>query len=174
MELLRTINLDSLSPEKRQTLTLRQAARAVLFDDENNIALLHVQKGGYYKLPGGGVDEGEDFITALKRECVEETGCTIKVGAEIGMVIEYRGKFNLKQESYCYIAHVIGTKGTPDFTEHERSAEFKLIWVPLDEAIRLVSEANTEDYQGQFIAPRDLVILREAKKLFTQKQTKNE
>ncbi len=165
MELLRTINLDALPPEKLETLSLRQTARAILFDADDNIALLHVQKGGYFKLPGGGVDDGEDLMTGLKRECKEETGCEIEVGPEIGIVIEYRGKFNIKQESYCYIAHVVGAKGIPEFTEHEQSAEFKLVWVPLDEAIRLVSEANTEDYQGHFIVPRDLIILRRAKEI---------
>ena len=165
MQLLRTINLDSLSPETLKKLTLRRTARAALFDNEKNIALLHVQKGGYYKLPGGGIDEGEDLMMGLKRECREETGCEIEVEQEIGMVIEYRGKFNIQQESYCYIAQVIGEKGVPDFTEHERSSEFKLIWVPLDEAIQLVSHANTENYQGRFIVPRDLIILQRTKEL---------
>ena len=40
----------------------------------------------------------------------------------------------------------------------------------LSEAIRLVEEANTEDYEGKFIIPRELVFLREAEKLLSQKQ----
>lgn len=165
MQLLKTIDLDSLPPEALKTLRLRQAARAIVLDDEKNIALLHVQKGGYYKLPGGGVESGEDFISALKRECMEEIGCEIEVDKEIGMTLEYRGKHNIKQESYCYLAQLIGSKGTPSFTEDELADGFASLWVPMKEAIKLVSEANTEDYQGQFIIPRELVFLREAEKL---------
>ena len=166
MRLLRTIDLDSLSPESLKTLTLRRAARAIVLDGVKNVALLHVQKGGYYKLPGGGVEPGEDFISALKRECGEEIGCEIEVDQEIGMTIEYRGKHNnIKQESYCYLAHLIGAKGVVSLTEDEVANGFASLWVPMNEAIRLVSEANTEDYQGQFIIPRELVFLREAEKL---------
>lgn len=162
MRLLRTIDLDALPPETLTSLKIRQAARAIVFDDQQNIALLHVEKGGYYKLPGGGVEDGEDLITALKRECLEEIGCHVDVGQELGMIIEYRGKYNIKQESYGYITHLIGPKGIPSFTEKERADGFTVVWVSLPRAIELVSQANTEDYQGQFIIPRELVFLREA------------
>ena len=52
----------------------RTAARAVLKKD-GRIALLHVTKHNYYKLPGGGVDEGESIEQALERELLEEVGC---------------------------------------------------------------------------------------------------
>ena len=54
MKLLRTIDLNALPLEKLETLTLRQAARAVVLDEEKNVACSLFQKGGYYKLPGGG------------------------------------------------------------------------------------------------------------------------
>ena len=165
MKLLRTIDLDALPEEAKKTLALRQAARAVVFDDENRVALLHVQKGGYYKIPGGGVEVGEDLKQALQRECLEEIGCIVEVGEEIGMIVEYRGKYNIKQESYCYLAHTIGEKGSPKFTEKEIADGFSVSWMPLPEAIRLVSESNTEDYQGKFIIPRELVFLQKAEKM---------
>ena len=168
MKLLRTIDLDRLPQEKLATLTLRQTARAIVFDHGNNVALLQVMKrGAYYKLPGGGVEAGEDLSTTLKRECLEEIGCDVEVGQEIGMTVEYRGKYNIKQESHCYLARLVGTKGTPAFTEEERADGFRSLWVPLSEAIRLVSEANTEDYEGQFIIPRELIFLREAEKILS-------
>ncbi|MBP6944804.1 NUDIX domain-containing protein [Patescibacteria group bacterium] len=145
MKLLRTIGPGSLSAEAIANLKLRQAARAVVFDDDKNVALLHVQKDGYYKLPGGGIEKGEDILTALKRECLEEIGCDIEVDQELGKVIEYREQYQMKQESYCFIAHTIGAKGLPNFSEKELRDNFKAIWVPLQEAIRLASESNTEE-----------------------------
>jgi 8-oxo-dGTP pyrophosphatase MutT (NUDIX family) len=165
MRLLRTLNPDNLPPAALETLKLRQAARAIVFDDQQNIALLHVEKGGYYKLPGGGVEDGEDLIAALKRECLEELGCRVAVERELGFIIEYRGTHNLKQESYGCIAQLVGTKGIPSFTKKERADGFTVVRVPLYRAIDLVSQANIEDDQGRFIVPRELVFLREAEAL---------
>jgi 8-oxo-dGTP pyrophosphatase MutT (NUDIX family) len=165
MKLLATIDPQSFSPGLPEGWKERRASRAVVLDDENNVALLFVSKHGYYKLPGGGIEEGEDEIEALKRECLEEIGCEIAVENEIGMTIEYRSKFQVRQESYCFLARVVGEKGAPNFKEGEVADGFQVIWISMDEAIRLVEISNTEDYQSGFIVPRELVLLREAKKL---------
>ena len=46
---------------------------------------MYAEKFGLYSLPGGGIDDGEDVLTALKREILEETGCTCGSIAELGM-----------------------------------------------------------------------------------------
>ena len=45
-----------------------EAARTIAIDSNRHIGLLHVTKEGYYKLPGGGIENGKDKITALKRD----------------------------------------------------------------------------------------------------------
>lgn len=162
MRQLNILNPEALSSEVIASLKLRQAARAIVLDDDHRVALLHVSKKGFYKLPGGGVENGEDLLTALKRECREEAGSSIEVIRELGMIVEYRGKFGVRQESYCYIARLIGEKDQPDFTLHEKEDGFTLLWVPLDEALRLIAEAQPQDYLGNFVQPRDLTFLQEA------------
>ena len=62
---------------------IRRAARAVIFDESGKVALLHVTKDGYHKIPGGGVENGENEKDALCREALEEAGCEVKINGEL-------------------------------------------------------------------------------------------
>ena len=57
---------------------------AVVRDETGRILLIKTAKAGW-ELPGGRVEPGEDFITALTREVREETGCEIEVGRLTGV-----------------------------------------------------------------------------------------
>ncbi|MBY0539696.1 NUDIX domain-containing protein [Patescibacteria group bacterium] len=163
MKQLLLLNPENASEEDVAQWQLREAARAVVTDEEGLVALLHVSKENYYKLPGGGLDKAEDKITALRRECIEEIGCDVEVTSELGTVVEYRKIFGLRQISYCYTARVIGEKGIPDFTEKERSKGFEIVWLSPDDAKKalLTSEATTPEGK-LYIVPRDIAILEAA------------
>jgi len=162
MNILKEINPAGLDEEEVSGFRVRRAVRAVLTDDDDLIALLDVKKQNYHKLPGGGVEKDEDNVMALKRECLEETGCIIEVGEEVGSVVEYREKFKLKQISDCYLARVVGKKREPAFTDSELKNRFELMWVTIDEAIKLLEADEPMDYEGSFIRERDLTFLIEA------------
>ena len=143
---------------------LRKAARAVLFNNDNKIALLYVSKHKYHKLPGGGVEEGEDLRIALARESLEEVGSSLEVMDGVGIIVEYRNKMNELQISYCYTAKTVGEFGDPSFTDKEKGDGFQLLWVTLDEAIELLSHDNPDNYVGKFIQKRDLFFLSKVHK----------
>jgi len=145
--------------------TLRKAARAVIFNDKGEIALLFVSKDNYHKLPGGGFEVGEDVATALKREALEEVGSHIEITAEVGLTIEYRNYINQLQISYCFIAKTVGELVEPSFDAGEIADGFQPLWVSIDEAIALLSKEKPEVNNGRYIQKRDLVILNEAKKI---------
>ena len=74
----------------------REIVTAMIYSKDHKLLLgkKYLTGGGVYidcwHIPGGGVDEGEDLITALKREMLEETGIDIsKYEAEL---VDNKGK----------------------------------------------------------------------------------
>lgn len=164
MKQLLLLNPYNVPREEAENYPVREAARAIVFDDEKNIALIHVSDRGYYKLPGGGIEGDENHLLALQRECEEEIGCGIEMLGEIGTIIEYRKLFGIKQISYCYLAKVQGQKGEPRFTEEEVANGFERIWVQYSEALKLITGKSTTDTEGRdYIVPRDIAFLEAAK-----------
>src|SRR5262249_36395101 len=56
----------------------------VVSDGEGRILLIKAEEAGW-ELAGGGVEPGEDFIAALRREVLEEAGCEVEVGRLTGV-----------------------------------------------------------------------------------------
>ncbi len=162
MQLLKTINPEEVNEDNIPGWKYREAARAVVFDPENRVGLLHVTKDHYYKLPGGGVEEGEDIKIALDRECEEELGVQVEVLKEIGIIIEYRARFQLHQTSYCFLVKTSSAKSAPNFTDEENHRGFETVWVEPNEASRLLNLKETSDYEGRFIEARDFCFLNKA------------
>lgn len=144
---------------------LRVSVRAVAFDDQGNIPLLYSNVEKYHKLPGGGLEVGENHEQGLVRELQEEIGCRVEVLDEIGMIEEYRSKKERHSKSYSYLAKVVGDKGEPTFTDLEKKRGYRLVWVNYDEAIRLFETDRPFSYNPKFIQKRDLTILKATREL---------
>lgn len=171
MKLIRTIREEDFgrvsTPEKWASYKVRPAARAVLLDETSRIVLMFVSKYGYYKLPGGGVDEGEDLEEALKRELREEVGVTdVEILFELGVTHEYRDQFEIKTENYGFIARKKGEIIEPARTEQEVEDGFRAVWVDsIDQAIKLMEDSKkvVDDSGQMFIVERELTFLKQAK-----------
>lgn len=160
-------SFDPMLPRaNREGYFFRKAARAVVSDDNGAIALLHVSRHGYYKLPGGGIDPGETPLQALERELLEEIGCHATITHDLGTVLEQRYSCDMTQVSHCFMAQVVGEKGQPDFTETELAGGFEIVWAEnIDKAIELLesSATVTEDIINiAFMRMRDTAITRRA------------
>lgn len=142
----------------------REAARAVLFDKDDQVYLLNVSNHGYHKLPGGGLDDNEDIIAALKRELLEEVGCTAEITAEIGSIIESRNRGQFHQISYCFLARQVGPQLPSALEEGELTDGMHEVKVEnIDRAISLLEQDRPTNAEGKFIQKRDLTFLKAAR-----------
>ena len=171
MKLLEEIK-DQEFPKDKSKLKIREASRAILFDKNNLIPLLFVRKYNYHKLPGGGIDKKESRLRALVRECFEEVGSKVKANGEIGKIIEFRSKWNLKQTSYCYYGEII-YKGEPNFTQKELDQGFEIVWLSMKNAIAKIKNDKPKNYEGSFIQKRDLKFLEKTENLLSSRNSSN-
>nr|WP_063710822.1 NUDIX domain-containing protein [Actinokineospora enzanensis] len=77
---------------------------------------------GKWELPGGRVEPGESDVDAVVRECQEELGVRVAVGAQVGVDVPVRADLVLR----VYAATVV--EGAPVAREHRA-----VRWVPWDE-----------------------------------------
>ncbi len=148
----------------------RAGARAVLIDKDYRVALINAKNRGYYKLPGGGIDEGELISEALHREVIEEAGYKIDVLCTLGFTYETRHKFEQFNIAYAFLARATDFVGTK-LEEDEAEDGFELQWFNnIDEAIKAVEAVDTSDmvYQAKFFTARELAILRAARKVLKE------
>ena len=137
------------------------AVNAVLLDQNNKIAICHLAKHNVCTIVGGGVEYGEDLITAVKREVLEETGCNCEIICEIGSTFESRVELNETIERNYYLARVVGEKGELSLTEAEISQGVTVGWHTIKEALQLVKSNTSLTYQQKYIQYRDVIVLNE-------------
>ena len=81
-----------------QKLPLRTGVGIIVLNKENKIFVgkRKDNPGDKWQMPQGGVDEGEDYIAAMRRELLEETSIqNIKVIKEIEKIYQYELPENL-------------------------------------------------------------------------------
>ena len=81
-----------------QKLPLRTGVGIIVLNKQNKIFVgkRKDNPGDKWQMPQGGVDEGEDYITAMRRELLEETSIqNIEVIKEIKKIYQYELPANL-------------------------------------------------------------------------------
>ena len=76
----------------KQKLPLRTGVGIVVLNKKNEIFVgkRKDNPGDKWQMPQGGLDEGEDYVTAMKRELLEETGIkNIEIIKEIEKIYHY-------------------------------------------------------------------------------------
>lgn len=151
---------------KEKTNKIRFGVRILLLNDKNEICVIKSEKYGYAQLPGGGIENDESIIEALKRETKEETGWLITGIEPVGYTLEKReDKRNThpwgKDISYIFKATPTKLVGT-NYMEDEIAEGFKPIWIKIEDFITQKEQYKgvIENYSGCFSDRRDLLITK--------------
>ena len=125
----------------------RNIARAIVFDDKGQFYFVKAErdddfgKATLIETAGGGVEPGEDLITAIKRELGEELGVQVEVLCKV----ESFGEKNLTQDEIdCFHLSTLRLSYAKAVREYENRANTKL---------------------GKLIANRELPVLHRAKEI---------
>ena len=82
----------------KKKLPMRSGVGAIILNNENKVFVGKRKDNPVdkWQMPQGGVDEGENYITAMKRELLEETSIqNIKIIKEIDKIFQYELPQNL-------------------------------------------------------------------------------
>lgn len=139
----------------------RRTVRTILKNEEDKIALMYMAKYNIYMFPGGGIEDGEGLEEALRREILEETGCSCRIIKELGYIYENRGALDYTQESFYYITEKIGEQAEVMLTEDEEENMTSYNWYSIEEAHERLLNSAHETLQQKFLQARDLAVLDE-------------
>ena len=130
--------IDRKNYKENGTIGRRPSVRGIIIKD-GKIAMIHSLKYDYYKLPGGGIEEGEAYEETLIREVKEESGLVVKPESirEFGYVRRMeKGKVDdiFIQDNYYYLceAEEITEQHLDDYEAEE---QFTLEYVFPEKAI---------------------------------------
>lgn len=136
----RLFTLDAQDYTAEMSEIRRTAVRGIIFI--RGRLLLIENRFGQVKLPGGGIEPGEDDHAALIREVLEETGFRV-IPASIRPYGEIEEKRRLEQQpviwhviSRLYFCDVREEQEACSYTADEQDLGFHQVLYPLEEAIR--------------------------------------
>lgn len=111
----------------------RYGVYAIISDETNSEIILVQAPNGAWFLPGGEIEKGEDHLSALKRELIEELGFTAQIGQYYGQADEYFYSSHRDKYFYnpAYLYEIVSFE-----KKQEPLEDFNHIaWFPIDEAI---------------------------------------
>ena len=140
-------------------LPMRQGVGVIILNNQNKIFVGKRKDNPVdkWQMPQGGIDQGEDHLTAMKRELYEETSIkSIKVIKELEGYYEYmlpqnlveviwKGKFKGQRQKWFVTKFVGNEKEINLNTKNPEFIEWK--WIIADELPNVIVNFKKEMYQ---------------------------
>ena len=148
----------------------RNIVRAIVYDENRMFYFVRAVRDDEFgkatliETSGGGVENGEDLITAVQRELKEELGVSVDVVCKIGIVSDY---YNLihRHNINNYFLCKIKSFGQKNLTQDEIE-KFHLSTLKMSYEEAVIEYENRKDSKlGTLIANRELPVLHRAKEI---------
>lgn len=156
----------------------RPTARAIVFDDDGYFYFVRAirdddfGKATLIETAGGGVENGEDLHTAVKREVQEELGANVEVLCKIGVVDDYYNLIHRHNINNYYLCKVISF-GNKNLTKAEiESFHLSTLKLTYQEALDEYKNCATSKL-GSLIVKREIPILQRAKTILDSYKINN-
>ena len=144
---------------KYKNLPLRSGVGIVVLNKDNKIFVAKRidNPKNYWQMPQGGVDEGEDFLSAAFRELEEETSIkNVKLIKEIDEMISYelpknllgiiwKGKFRGQKQKWFLMRYLGKDEDINIKTKNPEFLDWK--WIELDEITNVVVDFKLHVYK---------------------------
>ena len=148
----------------------RNIVRAIVYDENRMFYFVRAVRDDEFgkatliETSGGGVENGEDLITAVQRELKEELGVFVDVVCKIGIVSDYYNlihRHNISNYFLCKIKSFGQKNLTQDEIEKFHLSTLKMSY---EEAV-IEYENRKNSKLGTLIANRELPVLHRAKEI---------
>lgn len=148
----------------------RNIVRAIVYDENRMFYFVRAVRDDEFgkatliETSGGGVENGEDLITAVQRELKEELGVYVDVVCKIGIVSDYYNlihRHNINNYFLCKIKSFGQKNLTQDEIEKFHLSTLKMSY---EEAV-IEYENRKNSKLGTLIANRELPVLHRAKEI---------
>ena len=147
-----------------QTIEKHRTAARGIMRRGGEVYMIHCAYFNDYTFPGGGVEEGENPVDALTRECMEEAGVIINNIRPYCKTVEKREvdeQSYLIHESLFYLCDIVDYCET-HLENYEVELGYKALWINIKDAIKRdedrMKELKDTDYKG--VLERELRVLR--------------
>ena len=146
----------------------RKTVRAII-NNNNQVGLLHIQgidkfgNRNHFETPGGGIENNEELIEALKREIKEEIGFTIKNIKSIGRIDIQYNLLNRIDEGYFYYCEIDKYVGI-NLNEYEKDLFKEIKWIDINDIDDFYLNTKVQNV-GIMIHKRDYLLIKKAKEL---------
>ena len=152
-----------------QGLPMRIGVGAIILNNENKVFVGKRKDNPIdkWQMPQGGLEVGEDFITAFKRELFEETSIkNIKILKEIEGMFEYelpknlvgivwKGKFRGQKQKW-FIAKFLGDESEINLkTEHPEFIDWK--WISIEQLPEVIVDFKKNLYLKLLIKIKEFI-----------------
>ena len=151
----------------------REIVRAIVIDNNGFFYFVGADRDDDFgkailiETAGGGVEHGENYESAIRRELQEELGVNVDVLCKLGMVSDYYNLIHRHNINNYYLCRVTSFTNRSLTFDEENKFHLSVLKVSYEEAVNKYKESMKYKL-GVLIRNRELPILEYAKRLIDQ------